>query len=108
MEVKRLVNQKANETNSWLLSVKIRCNENTLKQLKHLHPEIEKTINDSELCDILQVASVELIKASDLSTEFDVEILKVEAPLCPRCRRHIVAQENDICQRCYNVLKLQK
>lgn len=108
LNVKRLINQKATEKNSWLLSVTIKCNEKSIDLLKHLQSEFGKSVNDSELCEILQVGSVTLEKSSDISMDYDVEIQTIDSPLCPRCRRYAVADENDTCQRCNIVLSLQK
>lgn len=108
LNVKRLINQKATEKNSWLLAVNIKCNEKTFNLLKHLQAEHGQPIADSELCEILQVGSVMLEKSSNISMDYEVEINRIESSLCPRCRRHAVVHENDTCQRCNIVLSLQK
>ncbi|KAI8120111.1 mitochondrial, Isoleucine--tRNA ligase [Lucilia cuprina] len=107
LHVKRLINQKASEKNSWLLNVTVKCNENNVELLKHLQPITEQPTIDSELCEILQVGSVTLRKSKDVTSEFVVDIDKIEATLCPRCRRHAVLQEGTICHRCNKVLELQ-
>ncbi|XP_065359471.1 isoleucine--tRNA ligase, mitochondrial [Calliphora vicina] len=108
LNVKRLINQKATEKNSWLLNVSIKCNEKDIELLKHLQPRLEQPSTDSELCEILQVGSVTLHHCGDISSDFVIEIDKIEASLCPRCRRHAVLHENAICHRCNKVLELQK
>ncbi|KAM7356031.1 isoleucyl-tRNA synthetase, mitochondrial [Cochliomyia hominivorax] len=108
LNVKRIINQKSTEKNSWLLSVTIKCNENNFDLLSQLQRSIGQSITDSELCEILQVGSVTLNKSSKLSSDFKIEINKIGNLLCPRCRRYVVLHENDTCSRCNAVLELQK
>ena len=108
MDVKRCINQKTTEKNSWLSKVTLNCGNNQFELLKHLQPTAGREIHDSELCEILQVGSVTLNKKSDASLEWDIEIERIENSICPRCRRHVVLHENDLCERCQRVLELQK
>lgn len=108
LAVKRCVNQKATEKNSWLSKVILNCRNNQFELLKHLQPTPGREIYDSELCEILQVGSVTLNKRPDASLEWDIEIKNIENSICPRCRRHVVLHEHDLCERCQRVLELQK
>lgn len=111
LEVKRVINQKANSSkSSWFLSAKVKCgNDRTIHQLRHLHPDINNSVSDSELCEILQVQAVTLAKCPDLTDDFNVEIDEItDCQLCPRCRRYMVPVENEVCHRCREVLEMQK
>ncbi|XP_059226112.1 isoleucine--tRNA ligase, mitochondrial [Stomoxys calcitrans] len=113
LEVKRLANQKSNfSKNSWLLAASVKCsNDGHFKMLQHLHQPHSNdndANSDSELCEILQVQSVTLIKSCDPSSEVDVDLTEIEGTLCPRCRRYAVISANEICSRCCKVLETQK
>lgn len=66
---------------------------------------IDATINDSELCEILQVASVTLKQQNSLNLTISIE--ETEDELCPRCRRFSITG-NSVCIRCENVLNSKK
>jgi isoleucyl-tRNA synthetase len=72
-----------------------------LNYLQLLHPKLDEPLNNSELCEILQVSSVTLSTSneSDLQISYKVS----EEDLCPRCRRF--AAMNGVCGRCESVLK---
>ncbi|XP_075159796.1 isoleucyl-tRNA synthetase, mitochondrial [Haematobia irritans] len=111
LEVRRLVNQKANSSkSSWFMAVNIKCrNENTLELLRHLQKnQLDDSVSDSELCEILQVQTVTLQMVPDMINDLDVELTEIDSPLCPRCRRFAVATENEVCRRCCQVLEMQK
>ncbi|XP_061402862.1 isoleucine--tRNA ligase, mitochondrial [Musca vetustissima] len=112
LEVKRLLNQKADSSKpSWFLEVTIKCgNDHIFNVLQNLHLSVgDGNDSNTELCELLQVQSVKVLKSDNLCKDFDIDIYETEhSSLCPRCRRYAVASENDICQRCSKVLKNQK
>lgn len=73
-----------------------------------LHPHIEKSINNTELCEILQVQSIKLIINNATINNFNVNIINVNDKLCPRCRRFSIIDNEDICNRCEEVLTVKK
>lgn len=108
MDVKRFINQKAAEKNSWLLKITLNCSKKQYELLKQLHPISGQEVHNSELCEILQVGSVVLHNKFETRLENDIEIKKTESLICPRCRRYVVLHEHDLCERCQKVLQLQK
>lgn len=57
----------------------------------------------SELCNILQVSSVTLIKNSDLSTP-QISLKPNDNLLCKRCRKYSASASEELCVRCETVL----
>ncbi|XP_052888770.1 isoleucine--tRNA ligase, mitochondrial [Anopheles moucheti] len=98
--------------NSWLLEVAIECDENDLALLATLHPSLNKRETTTELCELLQVGSVALRKASASENRFAVTVEKSDKPLCQRCRRYLVSEQDDktfpICARCSAVLRQRR
>uniref|UniRef100_A0A1A9W7X8 isoleucine--tRNA ligase n=1 Tax=Glossina brevipalpis TaxID=37001 RepID=A0A1A9W7X8_9MUSC len=106
LELKRLFNQQTKSKNSWLLSLQVNCSENALNLLQHLHPSLNVSLTDSELCEILQVNSINLQSLTSTSSDFLINTeSRSDIELCPRCRRFAIQNNNDICQRCVSVLQ---
>lgn len=103
LEVKKIINQQAGDVNSWHIDVILKVgNEKQLKLLQELHP-IGKPRSNSELCEILQVGSVTLLRTEDQDLQVSVKTL--QAPLCPRCRRYSLDNdEQETCHRCSLVM----
>lgn len=59
----------------------------------------------SELCEILQLSSITLLKSST-ADETQIELHTVEKLLCQRCRRHLELDSNGLCSRCVKVLDI--
>lgn len=58
----------------------------------------------SELCEILQLSSVKLIKNHTIS-ETQIQVYDIQRTLCERCRRCPEIREGDgLCSRCIDVL----
>lgn len=109
LDIKRLINQQANDVNSWNLAVSIKCNSKLqLEQLSALNGQFNVPVINSELCEFLQVGSVTL--QAEVKAGADVAQLKLEssnAPLCPRCRRFSIV-EQEICKRCESILAVKQ
>ncbi|XP_055843625.1 isoleucine--tRNA ligase, mitochondrial [Episyrphus balteatus] len=101
-EVKRLLNRHSQDVNTWLLKVNVSCGSDKYALLKNLQPT--KTSTNSELCELLQVSSVELVEDPSLS-DCTVALSEDGSILCPRCRRFCVNSEDSICERCEQVLQ---
>ncbi|XP_070502687.1 isoleucine--tRNA ligase, mitochondrial [Chironomus tepperi] len=99
--VKKILCSSLTDMNTLKLNVTIEGNDDSLKALKVLHPQLDTEITDSELCEILQVSSI-ILKSSQ-HPEMKITHKTSEAEVCPRCRRFAVT--NGICMRCENVLK---
>ncbi|XP_017043393.1 isoleucine--tRNA ligase, mitochondrial [Drosophila ficusphila] len=108
LDVKRLINQQAGDVNSWHLAVTIKGKQGSqLDLLQDLHPTLEKTLKDSELCELLQVGSVTLIRSDN--SDLEISLKTLQTPLCPRCRRYSLEEkdEQETCQRCSAVMNVK-
>lgn len=84
--------------------MEIDCNQKLFDQLKTLHPIEDKFINNTDLCEILQVASIKLLK-SNSSKELSLKTNPANEKLCPRCRRFGLKEtDKSVCLRCDSVL----
>uniref|UniRef100_A0A182RYA5 isoleucine--tRNA ligase n=1 Tax=Anopheles funestus TaxID=62324 RepID=A0A182RYA5_ANOFN len=109
LDLRHFVYQQAQlNVNTWLLEVTVECNDNDLALLSMLHPSLNKCETSTELCELLQVGSVTLRKAVGSEHRFTVTVNKSDKPLCQRCRRYLVSEQDDktfpICARCNAVL----
>lgn len=68
-----------------------------------LHPGDGLAHNDSDLCDLLQVQSIQLLEAP--CEKLTLEKEEIEAKLCDRCRRFAITSTETICNRCFIILK---
>lgn len=68
-----------------------------------LHPNDGEVHNDSYLCEILQVQSIQLLPNTDDDT-LKLEKNEIEQTLCDRCRRFAVPTPQTLCERCELVL----
>lgn len=114
--MKRLINQRQpSRKNTWYLTIKISCyDEKDLKYLNMLHPDFDKYLFDTELCEILQVNSIWLSstllrrmkKSCDDDNGFNIYIDDNTFNLCHRCRRFALLDTDEgICIRCSKVLE---
>lgn len=69
--------------------------------VKKLHSTIGSPKTDSELCEIFQVASVQL--ESTPSAELNITFEHTNREICPRCRRF--RTDGGCCERCIKILK---
>uniref|UniRef100_T1GHN0 isoleucine--tRNA ligase n=1 Tax=Megaselia scalaris TaxID=36166 RepID=T1GHN0_MEGSC len=99
LNLKRKINQMES-TNSWLLHCSVNCTSEQLQYLSKLQPKLSEFVNNSELCEILQVGSVKLEESMESSIELKIS----ETPLCPRCRR-FQCHQGGVCERCLIVMK---
>ncbi|XP_017028496.1 isoleucine--tRNA ligase, mitochondrial [Drosophila kikkawai] len=100
LDVKRLINQQAGEVNTWHLAVTIKGSQ--LKLLKELHPALDEPLNNSELCELLQVGAVRLVESDN--SDVSLTITNLQTSLCPRCRRFSLNPDQETCQRCSAVM----
>uniref|UniRef100_A0A182W2R4 isoleucine--tRNA ligase n=1 Tax=Anopheles minimus TaxID=112268 RepID=A0A182W2R4_9DIPT len=104
--------QEQLNVNTWLLEVAVECSDSDLALLSMLHPRLNKCENSTELCELLQVGSVALRKATASEHRFTVIVKKSDKPLCQRCRRYLVSEQNDktfpICTRCDGILRQRR
>uniref|UniRef100_A0A182XVI5 isoleucine--tRNA ligase n=1 Tax=Anopheles stephensi TaxID=30069 RepID=A0A182XVI5_ANOST len=105
LELRHAVYQQAQlNVNTWLLEVAVECSDSDLALLTMLHPSLHVPERSTELCELLQVGSVALLKPSSSENRFTVRVKKSDRPLCQRCRRYLVSEQDPICPRCNNVL----
>ncbi|XP_078035223.1 isoleucyl-tRNA synthetase, mitochondrial isoform X2 [Augochlora pura] len=93
--------QSAVDTNRWKLSVTIEATKDDFLWLSLLHDNVEKTT--SELCEILQVSSINLIE-DQTKTETQIQMKAIETVLCNRCRRYPEEGQDCLCSRCASIL----
>ncbi|KAM8709739.1 hypothetical protein ACLKA7_016532 [Drosophila subpalustris] len=109
LEIKRIINQQASDVNSWNLAVSINCtSKEQLERLIALNGKLHVPVSNSELCEILQVSSATL--HAEVEAGADVAQVKLDssnAPLCPRCRRFSI-MEQEICTRCTHILAVKQ
>ncbi|XP_031638202.1 uncharacterized protein LOC116350537 [Contarinia nasturtii] len=89
--------------NSVYYDTKIFGTAEQIQQLQKLHPSDDQAHNDSHLCEILQVQSIQLVESP--SSKLYIEKTEIDKKLCDRCRRFAVASDETICKRCDNILK---
>ncbi|XP_052863761.1 isoleucine--tRNA ligase, mitochondrial [Anopheles cruzii] len=103
--------------NTWLLQLTVECTDDEdYRLLSAIHPTEGRPDSTTELCELLQVASVELLpRRRENTTEsierFAVTVTKSDQSLCPRCRRHLQRDSHDpscVCERCDAVLRSQR
>ncbi|KAL2741085.1 hypothetical protein V1478_001226 [Vespula squamosa] len=87
--------------NTWELAATIMSNKQDYELLSILQKEKQSSL--SELCDILQVSKITLIKNDELN-ETQVCLNHIGKQLCKRCRRHPEMYGAEICERCTNIL----
>lgn len=71
-----------------------------------LHPKDSDAHDDSHLCELLRVQSVQL-RQSD-TEELCVERFEIDDSLCERCRRFSVSSNGEVCKRCKVILNQLK
>ena len=103
VEAKKNLCSLISDQNSWKLSVRLGTTLENLEILQDLHPKLNQKIEDSELCEILQVSSILLEESKD--NEWSISFEVVENELCPRCRRFQVKENCLTCSRCLKVLE---
>lgn len=69
-----------------------------------LHPNDGEAHDDSYLCELLRVQSVQL-RESD-NAELSIEKFEINESLCERCRRFAVAADGEICKRCKDTMNV--
>lgn len=103
MDLSALVNQQKMGQNSWTLRAQIECDTENYNILTNLHPKSDDFIENSELCEILQLSSIKL--NSHKESDYKIRLEKISNSLCPRCRRFSLPnQDHSVCSRCTNIL----
>lgn len=69
---------------------------------QHLHDEKDPSM--SELCEILQLSSVQLIENQSIG-ETEIRVHDIKDTLCERCRRYPGSRKDGLCTRCAEVLR---
>uniref|UniRef100_A0A182LWM1 isoleucine--tRNA ligase n=1 Tax=Anopheles culicifacies TaxID=139723 RepID=A0A182LWM1_9DIPT len=113
LDLRHVIYQQAQlNVNTWLLEVVVDCKDDDLSLLSMLHPILNKYENSTELCELLQVGCIALRKATASENRFAVTVEKSDKPLCKRCRRYLVCEQNDktfpICARCDGILRQRR
>lgn len=103
LELKQHLNQSVRDANTWTLDLCIGCTNRDVTFLKAVHPHIVDSVSDTELCELLQVASITLVPNDDIET-VTMSTRTIEGTLCARCRRFAVVAEGCVCARCDAVL----
>ncbi|XP_048484182.1 isoleucine--tRNA ligase, mitochondrial [Plutella xylostella] len=102
LDIKRdLCVEAKNETLRKLVAL-VKVNSTLYAELSRLNRT--DGINDSVLCEILEVSSVHLEQVDNLDKEFEVEISVSQKSQCLRCRKYNALDCSDKCLRCENVL----
>ncbi|XP_012271517.1 isoleucine--tRNA ligase, mitochondrial isoform X2 [Orussus abietinus] len=92
---------KIASTNTWNFDATVTVNANRFSLLSKLQNDEQSS--ESELCDLLQVSSVLLLKDNSIS-EVKVDLKQLSTSLCERCRRHPEPEPDALCARCERVL----
>ncbi|XP_026682650.1 isoleucine--tRNA ligase, mitochondrial isoform X3 [Diaphorina citri] len=93
--------------NRWKLHVSIQASNEIHSLLQPLLEPHSLFSLDSELCEILQVSTVDLVKSDTLpSNGFQSQVAPGSGSQCPRCRRFTSFNhpQQELCTRCYTVL----
>lgn len=106
-ELRDSINHAANGKNTWTVRATIKCDPKRYSFLRNLHfDDSDSFINESELCEILQVAAIHLQK---IDGETFIGLSPNLEDLCPRCRRFSLSTSNHtICNRCDLVMKSKR
>ncbi|KAJ8664842.1 hypothetical protein QAD02_006504 [Eretmocerus hayati] len=100
LDVKQQID-KLKDQNSWQLRANVKASPQDCELLMHLQKD--ETSSTSELCDICQVSSITIFK-DDSCSELKVELESVDRQLCKRCRRHQEPDDDELCDRCAEVI----
>lgn len=68
-----------------------------------MHPNDGEVHDDSYLCEILQVQSIQLIRS--IKDTIELQKFEIEQTLCERCRRFAVPTPQTLCKRCESVIE---
>lgn len=95
------------QRHSWTLKGEITCSADNYEILTNLHPKSNEFIENSELCEILQLSSIKLNISDSQSSNFEINLEQIDSNLCPRCRRFALSvNDNTTCGRCTNILNV--
>lgn len=83
------------------LNVIVNATESAFDRLSSL--QNEEISSTSDLCEVLQVASVNLVKCPEQS-ETTVSTEQVTKPLCLRCKKYCQNESSNLCTRCAELL----
>lgn len=92
-------------TNRWQSSVTIEATKHDFLWLSLLHDN--KMQSASELCEILQATSINLIENQTIA-ETNIEVNADQKVLCERCRRYPEERDHGLCSRCADMLGQEK
>ncbi|XP_055382619.1 isoleucine--tRNA ligase, mitochondrial isoform X2 [Condylostylus longicornis] len=97
-ELKKNIYKHVKDVNTWTLQCELFCNAEEIKLIQCLHPVLCEPDNSSELCEILQLSSINLNLSKSGNLEFTLK--QIDSTLCPRCRRFPLENHNTLCNRC--------
>ncbi|XP_076661830.1 isoleucyl-tRNA synthetase, mitochondrial isoform X2 [Halictus rubicundus] len=97
--------QNITGTNRWQSSVTIEATKQDFLWLSLLHDN--KIQSTSELCEILQASSINLIENQTIA-ETNIQVNAVQKVLCERCRRYPEEREDGLCSRCADMIVQEK
>lgn len=104
IQLRSSLHQSLTKITPWTIDLVIECNNDVLKDLQLMHPKISEKLNDSELCEILQVNSINLILNENLDN-YRLHTSLSNEIRCARCRRYTVSDSTSLCNRCEVVLE---
>ncbi|OAD60680.1 Isoleucine--tRNA ligase, mitochondrial [Eufriesea mexicana] len=99
LQLRKIVLKIVNTT-TWKLYGIIEATEKDFVSLSFLHDGQSST---SELCEILQLSSIKLVKNHVIS-KTGIQVYDIQRTLCERCRRYPETREDGLCSRCIDVL----
>ncbi|XP_014235016.1 isoleucine--tRNA ligase, mitochondrial isoform X1 [Trichogramma pretiosum] len=101
-EINKIISFDKHMNNPWLLKATVEVNSEDYKLLSML--QNSETSCVSELCDICQLSSITLLKNNSIKS-MNVTLNKIENQhLCKRCRRYPESGNEEICNRCSEIL----
>ncbi|CAH0597144.1 unnamed protein product [Chrysodeixis includens] len=101
LELKREICVLAKNENLKKLNANIVLNSDLYDKLNDLNKSDD--VNDSVLCEILELSSVSL-EVRNGGKDWEIELSQSKNGQCLRCRKYNVLDDNDKCMRCEQVL----
>lgn len=101
LEIKKEVCSVARNDNLRKFSADIKLNSDLYGKLKDLN--VCDGVNDSVLCEFLELSSVNLVEEISVS-RFSVQLSVTKGGQCLRCRKYNAIENSDKCVRCEKVV----
>nr|XP_023028267.1 isoleucine--tRNA ligase, mitochondrial-like [Leptinotarsa decemlineata] len=86
--------------NTMAVNVTVIFSKQRFSDMKNL---MEISELEQQLVDIFQVSNVSITE-DNMEMDYELEISKSQNVSCPRCRKINSEKDNELCNRCYNVL----